>query len=87
MVPCRACRPGSRARGSRGRSTAGHPRRLVAVDPEDAPRGGIERDDVVGGWTVYMIPFTTSGVVSNFSSERAWNVHCSSSVLTFAGVI
>ena len=41
----------------------------------------------LGGWTVYMTPSTTSGVASNFSSERAWKIHCSSRFFTLSGVI
>ena len=40
-----------------------------------------------GACTVYMTPSTTSGVASNFSSERAWNTHCSSRFFTLSGVI
>ena len=40
-----------------------------------------------GAWTVYMMPSTTSGVVSNFSIDRAWKTHCSSRFLTLSGVI
>ena len=41
----------------------------------------------LGGCTVYMIPSSTSGVASNFSSERTWKTHCCSRFLTFSGVI
>jgi len=40
-----------------------------------------------GASTVYMMPSTTSGVASNFSSERACQIHCSCRFLTLAGVI
>ena len=41
----------------------------------------------LGGWTVYITPSTTSGVASNFSSERAWKIHCSSRFFTLSGAI
>ena len=41
----------------------------------------------LGACTVYMMPSTTSGVASNFSSERAWKTHFSSRFFTFCGVI
>jgi hypothetical protein len=40
-----------------------------------------------GACTVYITPSTTSGVASNFSSERACQIHCSCRFLTLAGVI
>ena len=39
-----------------------------------------------GAWTVYITPSTTSGVASNFSSDRAWKIHWTSRFFTFSGV-
>jgi hypothetical protein len=42
---------------------------------------------LLGASTVYMMPSTTSGVASNFSSDRACQTHCCWRFLTLAGVI
>ena len=42
---------------------------------------------VLGASVRYMMPSTTSGVVSNFSSDWAWNTHCSSKSSTLPASI
>ena len=78
-----ACRPKSRGPGSPARSTGALAAPGVRVDPRNASGRGIQRQDVVGRCTVYITPSTTSGVASNFSSERAWKIHFCSRFLTF----